>query len=222
MHGAAAGHATIVERLLVAGADASVTGRGGESAITLAAQRAHDTVLRTLLAAGASANTLLGHGGNSALTLAASARTGYDSCVLLIGAGARVDHAAADGFTPLMAAARQCVSRTLELLIINGAPVDAVWDRAALIAIPIEDRERYVAHLSKQLKDGGRVLLVTLDYDQALMEGPPFALTDDQVEALFTDGWTRERLLRGPASLPPRAAERGVTAEESVWLITKS
>lgn len=92
---------------------------------------------------------------------------------------------------------------------------DAVWDRAALIAIDPADRPRYVERLHAQLKPGGQVLLCTLDYDQAKMEGPPFSLSDDQVEELFESRFDRERLHRGPASLPPRGA--GIHVEESVW-----
>ncbi|HKS11466.1 MAG TPA: thiopurine S-methyltransferase [Pseudomonas sp.] len=64
----------------------------------------------------------------------------------------------------------------------------AVYDRAALIALPPDMRERYVHHLSQVLPTASDILLVTLDYDQAHLDGPPFAVTDEEVQRLF-GGW---------------------------------
>lgn len=65
----------------------------------------------------------------------------------------------------------------------------ALYDRAALIALPAEMRARYVAHLRELLASGCQGLLVTLDYPQAEMQGPPFALDEDEVRGLFESGW---------------------------------
>ncbi len=72
-----------------------------------------------------------------------------------------------------------------------------LYDRAALIALPAAMRERYAAHLSAILPSGCRGLLVTLDYDQARMDGPPFAVADDEVRRLFGANWTLQ-LLEAP------------------------
>lgn len=61
----------------------------------------------------------------------------------------------------------------------------AVYDRAALIALPEAMRERYVTHLAALLPGGAQILLVSLDYDQAQMAGPPFAVNDEGVQRLF-------------------------------------
>lgn len=55
------------------------------------------------------------------------------------------------------------------------------YDRAALIALPLEMRQRYVAHLQAILPQVCRGLLVTLDYPQEQMNGPPFAVPAEQV-----------------------------------------
>jgi thiopurine S-methyltransferase len=70
----------------------------------------------------------------------------------------------------------------------------ALYDRAALIALPIAMRERYVAHLTQILPAGCEGLLVTLYYDQAQMDGPPFAVADDEVQRLFAPGWQLQSL----------------------------
>lgn len=69
------------------------------------------------------------------------------------------------------------------------ADCTALYDRAALIALPPLMRERYVAHLNAVLPQGCRGLLVSLDYDQAQKAGPPFAVTDDEVQLLLADRW---------------------------------
>ncbi|WP_166224385.1 thiopurine S-methyltransferase [Pseudomonas atagonensis] len=70
----------------------------------------------------------------------------------------------------------------------------ALYDRAALIALPAPMRERYAAHLQQILPQGVQGLLITLDYDQAQMPGPPFAVPDAEVQRLLGGGWQVERL----------------------------
>lgn len=58
--------------------------------------------------------------------------------------------------------------------------VDAVYDRAALVALPEDMRGRYAAHLAA-ITDHAPQLLVTFEYDQEAMEGPPFSITEPEV-----------------------------------------
>lgn len=58
-----------------------------------------------------------------------------------------------------------------------------VYDRAALIALPPETRPRYLDRLAELVKPGARGLLVTLEYPQEAMEGPPFSVTPDEIHA---------------------------------------
>jgi len=69
----------------------------------------------------------------------------------------------------------------------------ACYDRAALIALPAGMRRRYADCLTQRLPSGTQGLLVTLDYDQSQMDGPPFAVPDAQVQALLGQ-WQPERL----------------------------
>lgn len=68
------------------------------------------------------------------------------------------------------------------------------YDRAALIALPTEMRTDYAAHLSAIMPDACQGLLVTLDYEQAQMQGPPFAVSDSEVQQLFARAWQIETL----------------------------
>lgn len=93
-----------------------------------------------------------------------------------------------------------------------------LFDRAALIALPPSMRERYAAHLSEILPDGCRGLLVSLEYPQAHMDGPPFSVPQAEVERLM--GRWRPQLLERLDVLGENArfAERGLSQlDEAVY-----
>lgn len=90
-------------------------------------------------------------------------------------------------------------------------PLDGVFDRAALVALDRETRVRYAGHLGSLLTKGTRVLLVTFDYDQSKMDGPPFAVSRTEVEHLFRDGFEVTHLQTRDC-LDERFRTRGLTA----------
>ena len=65
------------------------------------------------------------------------------------------------------------------------AQVGAVYDRAALIALPPAMRGQYAAQMARILPPGTPMLLVVMDYPQHERSGPPFAVTLDEVRALY-------------------------------------
>ena len=71
---------------------------------------------------------------------------------------------------------------------------EAWYDRAAMIALPVSKRQEYVEQLRKLTTYDACGLLVTFAYPQEQMEGPPFALHDDDVIRLFANGFNVERL----------------------------
>jgi thiopurine S-methyltransferase len=77
-------------------------------------------------------------------------------------------------------------------------PVDALYDRAALIALPPEVRSRYVAHLRALLPAGAAGLVITLEYPEDEMAGPPFSVREPEVRALYA-GAELQLLDEGPA-----------------------
>lgn len=72
-------------------------------------------------------------------------------------------------------------------------PVDAVFDRAALVALPEAMRAGYAAHVGT-ITGRAPQLLVTFVYDQAAMEGPPFSVRGPEIAALYGADYTIERL----------------------------
>lgn len=90
--------------------------------------------------------------------------------------------------------------------------VTAVFDRASLIALPPQMRPRYVAHLRGLLDAGTRVLLITLDYDQQEMKGPPFSVPEAEVRALFGGAFAVRRLAEADVwAENPRFRQRGLS-----------
>lgn len=69
-----------------------------------------------------------------------------------------------------------------------GGKVDAIWDRASMVAIPPSLRENYVDVLGKVITPGGRILLVSLERqgeEEATKRGPPFSMADKVVRGYF-------------------------------------
>ncbi len=66
--------------------------------------------------------------------------------------------------------------------------IDAVYDRAALVALPESMRKQYSAHLMK-ITALAPQLLITFEYQQALMQGPPFSINEAEVKQLYGSGY---------------------------------
>lgn len=97
------------------------------------------------------------------------------------------------------------------------------YDRAALIALPPDMRQRYVERMAQLLPAGVRGLLVTHDYEQAQMDGPPFSVPPFEVEGLFARHFDVEPLTRHDCIADnPKFRERGLsTFFESTFRITR-
>ena len=65
------------------------------------------------------------------------------------------------------------------------AQCTGVYDRAALIALPEAMRATYVDEVYGRLAPQYRGLLITLDYPQQEMDGPPFSVHEAEVQRLF-------------------------------------
>lgn len=68
-------------------------------------------------------------------------------------------------------------------------PVDAVYDRAALVALPADMRTRYAAHLTA-ITASAPQLLIAYEYDQAAMDGPPFSVSGEEIRRHYEKTYT--------------------------------
>lgn len=98
-----------------------------------------------------------------------------------------------------------------------------VYDRAALIALEQEDRPRYCAHMLSILPPGCNMLLITLQYDQAEMSGPPFSVPADEVMQRYQDEFSIELLASADiVDERPRWRQVGLSAlQESVFSMVR-
>jgi len=58
---------------------------------------------------------------------------------------------------------------------------DAHYDRGALIAMPADKRAAYASHTDSLLEEAAEQFIITLEYDQAIADGPPFSVTSAEV-----------------------------------------
>ncbi|HEY1488649.1 MAG TPA: methyltransferase domain-containing protein [Micromonosporaceae bacterium] len=64
-------------------------------------------------------------------------------------------------------------------------PFDAIWDRAALVALDAATRPRYAETCRRLLRNGGTVLLATFVFDRPDDVGPPYSVRDDEITRLY-------------------------------------
>jgi thiopurine S-methyltransferase len=99
-------------------------------------------------------------------------------------------------------------------------PIDAAYDRAALVALPPPDvQARYAAHVVGLLPKSAPILLVTFNYDTSKMQGPPFAIPAERVAALFDARCTIEKLATRDVG-DERPTFRAAGAVETAWQLT--
>ena len=100
--------------------------------------------------------------------------------------------------------------------------IDAVYDKAALIALPANMRPKYSEQIRKL---GGNVsnkiapqLLLTLNYDQSQKNGPPFSISSEQIQHYYGEHYHISELTTEPATIGS-VPELKVT--EHIWLLNK-
>lgn len=89
-------------------------------------------------------------------------------------------------------------------------------DRAALIALPSQIRQRYASELYSKLPAGCSGLLITLEYPEHEKPGPPFTVSEDELRALYARDWDIDLLTRQNIL----AEQPGFVAEGVTSLIT--
>ncbi|GAB6042930.1 thiopurine S-methyltransferase [Endothiovibrio diazotrophicus] len=72
--------------------------------------------------------------------------------------------------------------------------VGAVYDRASLVALPPQLRERYAEHLQRIVPARSHILLVSMEYDQSRKEGPPFSVGEEEVRGHYEARYRVEKL----------------------------
>lgn len=98
-----------------------------------------------------------------------------------------------------------------------------VYDRASLIAMAEADRPRYYRHMLSITPAVRSMLLITLNYDQSEMQGPPFAVPDAEIYRYYENAFSIN-LLQSEDIVDelPRWREAGLgTLVESVFRLDR-
>jgi len=99
---------------------------------------------------------------------------------------------------------------------------EAIYDRGSIVALASSERQKYVEHLLSFLAPGGRLLLITLEYDQEQMSGPPFSVADAEIEILFSQ-YGKLELLETCDILDERMRKKGLDGIlERVYQLVKN
>ena len=101
------------------------------------------------------------------------------------------------------------------LSITDISDIDAVYDRAALIALPANMRADYSRHIVK-LSNNAPQLLITLNYDQSKKDGPPFSITQQQLHQYYSADYKIVKLASKSSTLN---ATSEILVTEHVWLL---
>ena len=93
-------------------------------------------------------------------------------------------------------------------------PVDAIFDRAALVALPVKMRADYAPHLV-EITGNAPQLLITFEYDQSRLDGPPFSIPADEVSRHYAHRYKISSLAHDNVA----GGFKGLEAKERVWLL---
>jgi thiopurine S-methyltransferase len=103
------------------------------------------------------------------------------------------------------------------------AGCQAIYDRAALIALPPDMRRQYAYRVYARMAPGTRGLVVDLEYPQAEKQGPPFSVDAGEIRTLFGERWDVGLLERRDIlDDQPAFQAQGITAlHTAAWRLLK-
>lgn len=96
--------------------------------------------------------------------------------------------------------------------------ISAIYDRAALVALPVEIRARYTSHLMN-ITNTAPQLLVSYEYDQKLMDGPPFSLTEGEIKQHYGSKYELKVL---ESNFVSGGLKGKIKSTETAWLLQKN
>uniref|UniRef100_A0A2A4Z2U0 Thiopurine S-methyltransferase n=1 Tax=OCS116 cluster bacterium TaxID=2030921 RepID=A0A2A4Z2U0_9PROT len=92
--------------------------------------------------------------------------------------------------------------------------IDAIYDRAALVALPETTRRHYTQHMI-EISNNAPQLLICYEYDQSLRQGPPFSVSGEEIKSHYAKNYDIHLLEKS-------TAENAMTAVENVWYLKQT
>jgi thiopurine S-methyltransferase len=94
---------------------------------------------------------------------------------------------------------------------------DAHYDRGALVALTPPERARYACHTSSLLAADAEQLVITVEYDQAVCDGPPFSISAEEILG-YWPSLERHAVVDDTENAPPKFLDAGLDRmHEVVW-----
>lgn len=104
-----------------------------------------------------------------------------------------------------------------DFLTFDDTGFDAHYDRGALVALPAAERARYAAHTTARLNASPEQLVITLEYAQSSVDGPPYSVSAEEVRA-YWPSLMRIDAYDDMANAPPKFRDAGLAElTEVVW-----
>ncbi|MBC87140.1 MAG: thiopurine S-methyltransferase [Bdellovibrionaceae bacterium] len=75
-----------------------------------------------------------------------------------------------------------------DLVLEELGSVDLVYDRAAIVALPLEMRSKYAEHL-RAMTGQCPQMVISYDYNQSIMDGPPFSVSQAEFDSYYSDSF---------------------------------
>lgn len=99
--------------------------------------------------------------------------------------------------------------------------IDAVFDRAALVALSPPLRRRYVNFLMHLCQPQTSIFLISFSYEQDAIQGPPFSVDKNEVTAIYSADFNIKLLFDGPVKrISPHLQVKGLaSASEQVYCL---
>ena len=98
-------------------------------------------------------------------------------------------------------------------------PINAIYDRAALVALPKNVRFKYTSHLM-DISNSAPQFLISLEYDEMLMNGPPFSVNSDEIKEHYTNHY--QSIQRIKSNIPAAIKGGKFVITQSVWLMNRT
>lgn len=95
---------------------------------------------------------------------------------------------------------------------------DLVYDRAALVALPEPMRADYAKRVSRAMQKGGKQLLIAYTYDEKILQGPPFSVSESAIRKLYGADFEIRSLESRPGKEPKLATAGAI---ETVYLMER-
>lgn len=117
----------------------------------------------------------------------------------------------------------RCAGRNISIFCgdyfaLDYEPCDALFDRGSLVALPADRRAGYLRHTKRLLRPDATRMLITLEYEQSIADGPPWSVSAAEVKAAWPD-LQRVSALDDLENSPPKFRDAGLDRLlEVVWL----